>query len=207
MIFEKNTETQIISSASEMFLTKGFKSVTMDDLASSMGMSKKTIYSYFKTKSDLVNKVSNYISDIITGGINFICAQNHNPIEEIYVINDFVQENLKQEDSSPIYQLEKYYPKTHSKLIKKQFEVTHGCIIRNLENGVDEGLYRNDINIDFIARLHFASAIAIKNQEMFPKSKFPANNIFISYIEYHIRGIITKKGLQVLEEVKKKRQK
>lgn len=205
MLIEKNTETQIISNASEMFLTKGFKSVTMDDLASNMGMSKKTIYSYFKTKNDLVSKVSIYISDIISTGINFICAQNRNPIEEIYVINDFVRENLKKENSSPIYQLQKYYPEIHSKLVQKQFEVTHGCLIRNIENGIEEGLYRNNLNIDFIARLYFSSAVGIKNQDMFPKSKFPANEIMISYLEYHIHGIATEKGLTILKQIKQKR--
>lgn len=205
MTEEENIETQIVMSAKEMFLTKGFKSVTMDDLASSMGMSKKTIYTYFKTKNDLVNEVANNLSETISAGIDYICSLNHNPIEEFYVINDFVQDNLKKEDSSPIYQLQKYYPTTHIKLIEKQFEISHSCICRNLKIGIKSGLYRNDINLDFIARLFFSTAVNIKDQEMFPKNEFPPHQIMNEHLEYHIHGISTKKGLQKLEHIKQKR--
>lgn len=207
MINEKTLETQIIANATEHFLTKGFKSVTMDDLASSMGMSKKTIYTYFKTKNDLVNEVSNYLFNIISTGIEHICAQNYNPIEELYTINDFVQKNLKNENSSPIYQLQKYYPKTHDELIKKQFEVAHDCILKNLKNGIAVGLYRNSLNVEFISRLYFLTITGIKNEELFPKETFPAYNTVITYLDYHIRGIATIKGVTILEKIQQIREK
>ena len=207
MIHEETLETQIIANATELFLTKGFKSVTMDDLASSMGMSKKTIYTYFKTKNDLVNEVANYLFDIISTGIEHICAQNYNPIEELYTINDFVQKNLKNENSSPLYQLQKYYPKTHGELIKKQFEVAHNCILKNLKNGMDAGLYRNYLDIEFISRLYFVSITGIKNNDMFPNTTFPAHQTMITYLDYHIRGIATNNGVRTLEQIQQTRKK
>ena len=205
MIKEETLETQIIANATELFLTKGFKSVTMDDLASSMGMSKKTIYTYFKTKNDLVNEVSDYLFDIINTGIDQICAQDHNPIEELYTINDFVQKNLKNENSSPLYQLQKYYPKTHSELIKKQFNVAHECILGNLKKGIKAQIYREGLDIEFISRLYFLSITGVKNEELFPKEMFPTYKTITNYLDYHIRGIATHNGVIILEKIQQTR--
>ena len=205
MIEEETLETQIIANATELFLTKGFKSVTMDDLASNMGMSKKTIYAYFKTKNDLVNAVTDYLFDIISTGIDHICEQDYNPIQELFTINDFVQKHLKNENSSPLYQLQKYYPKTHDKLIKKQFSVAHECVMENLEQGIEAKIYRENIHTDFIARLYFLTITGIKNEELFPKEIFPAHNTIITYLDYHIHGIATQKGLKILETIQQTR--
>ena len=205
MIKEETIETQIIANAAEHFLTKGFKSVTMDDLASSLGMSKKTIYTYFKTKNELINTVTNYLFDIISTGIDYIRSQSYNPIEELFIVNDFVQKNLKNENSSPLYQLQKYYPKTHNELIKKQFEVAHDCISNNMKNGIDEGLYRKGLNVEFISRIYFSLIIDIKDQDMFPKETFPVTKTVTEFLDYHIHGISTLKGLKKLEEIQQKR--
>jgi len=202
---EESLKTKIIVNASDLFLTKGFKSVTMDDLASNMAMSKKTIYTYFKTKNDLVKKVSNYLSDIIINEVESIGQHNYNPIEELYVISDFVQKNLKKENSSPIYQLQKYYPKIHSELIKKQFEVSYSCILRNLTTGIDAGLYRRDLNIEFISRLYFNSTVTLKDHEKFPSEDFPTSKTVNEYLDYHFNGITTNKGLKILKQIQQKR--
>lgn len=207
MIEEQSLETQIIANATELFLTKGFKSVTMDDLASNMGMSKKTIYTFFKTKNELINKVSNNLFHTISTGIDHICSLNYNPIQELFTINDFVQKHLKNENSSPLYQLQKYYPKTHEKLIRKQFEIAHKCITENLQQGINAEIYRKEIDTDFISRLYFLTITGIKNEELFPKDKFPVNNKTITYIDYHIHGIATPKGLEILKTIQQNRKK
>ena len=205
MINEETTKNQITSNATDLFLTKGFKSVTMDDLASSMGMSKKTIYTYFKTKNDLVNQVSISLFNIISIGIDSICAQNNDPIEELYLVNDFVQKNLKNEHTSPLYQLQKYYPKIHNELIQKQFNVAHESILNNLKNGIKSNLYRANLDIEFISRLYFITVTGIKNNDMFPSSVFPANKSIMTFLDYYIRGIASSKGIATLEKIQKTR--
>jgi len=202
---EESLENQIITNATELFLSKGFKSVTMDDLASSMGMSKKTIYTYFKTKNILVNEVSNYLFDSIRAGINHIISQNYNPIEELFVVNDFVQKNLKNENSSPLYQLQKYYPKIHESLMQKQFEVAHECILNNLKRGIENEIYREQLDTGFISRIYFVSITGIKNDELFPKENFPAHRTVTTYLDYHIRGIAKPKGVEILEQIQQNR--
>ena len=121
-------KNSILKKSGELFLTYGFKSVTMDDIANKMGISKKTIYQHFKNKNCLVKETTLALFKIISEGINCICALEKNPIEELFNIKKFVLEHLKNEKSSPQFQLQKYYPKVFKSLKEKQFEVMQGCV-------------------------------------------------------------------------------
>ncbi len=190
----------IINYATDLFLTKGFKSVTMDDLASKMGMSKKTIYTFFKTKSDLVKACTEFMFYSISAGIDTIKEEALNPIEELFTINDFVFKHLKNESSSPEYQLLKYYPKIHSSLNQKKFGVVHKCIVDGLEKGKKIGMFRTDIDPEIISRFYFFSISQIRDKELFPEEIFTPYKIIKSYLDYHIRGIATQKGIAFLEK-------
>src|SRR5210317_2058788 len=126
---------KILNKAVDLFLTVGFKSVTMDDIAHEMRISKKTIYAHFKNKTELVKETSFHVFEYISQGIDCICASNKNPIEELYEIKRFVMLHLKNDKSSPQYQLQKYYPEISQSLMKKQFEVMQDCVINNLNKG------------------------------------------------------------------------
>lgn len=192
----------IIEKAAELFLTHGFKSVTMDEIATEMGISKKTIYQHFKNKQDLVEAVTSYLFVKISGGIDAICALDQNPIEEIFQIKNFIMKNLKDESTSPIYQLQKYYPKIHKSLMKLQLEKMDDCVVDNLKKGIEQGLYRNNLNLELIGRFYFAGMTSIKNVELFDPIKFGTKEIQEHYLEYHLRGICTAKGIKILEQLK-----
>lgn len=191
---------KIIEKAKDLFLTIGVKSVTMDDIASELGISKKTIYVHFDNKTKLVEAVTFYLFDQISEGIDCICSSDNNPIEELYHIKDFAMQNLNDENSSPHYQLQKYYPKIYASLMKKQFDVHHDCVKENLERGIAQGLFRKDIHIEFISRLYFSSLSSLKNDELFPKNFISVKMLMAYYLEYHLRGICTEKGLKILEK-------
>ncbi len=190
---------KILQNATEMFLSLGFKSVTMDDIAKTSGISKKTIYAHFSNKTDLVEAVTSYLFDTICCGIDLIHEQQQNPIIELFEIKKFVLLHLKDEKSSPQYQLQKYYPKIYVTLKKKQFDVMQESIKENLVRGVKMELYRASINFDFIARMYFHGMIGIKDKDLFPLQEFSMNTLMNYYLEYHLRGICTEKGIQELE--------
>ncbi|WP_299258335.1 TetR/AcrR family transcriptional regulator [uncultured Aquimarina sp.] len=192
---------KIIEKANDMFLNFGFKSVTMDDLASEMGISKKTIYAHFQNKTKLVEATTDHLFCTISGGIDSILEENKEPIEELYAIKAFVMYHLKDDKTSPQYQLQKYYPKIHNNLKIKQFETMQECVIENLERGIKKGVFRENINIEIISRLYFMGMIGIKDQEMFPIQNFPVSKLMADYLEYHVRGIATEKGLEILNKL------
>ncbi|MCH4553954.1 MULTISPECIES: TetR/AcrR family transcriptional regulator [Aestuariibaculum] len=190
----------ILKTAAELFLNYGFKSVTMDELANALGMSKKTLYQYFENKNDLVEATTLYMYHTIQTGINEIILQDKSPIEELYEIKRFVMKHLKDEKSSPQFQLQKYYPKIYADLMKKQSCVMGECVISNLDRGVQMGLYRDTINKEFISKIYFNSMMSLKDKELFPLNNFSMHTLMNNYLEYHLRGICTPKGLEHLTE-------
>jgi AcrR family transcriptional regulator len=192
---------KIIQRAGELFITYGFKSVTMDDIANEMAISKKTIYQHFSNKTKLVETITMHLFTKITEEIDCLCALEKNPIEEIYEIKKLIMEHLKGEKSSPQYQLQKYYPKIYNTLKTKQFEVMRDCVVENLERGIKQGLYRETIHIEFVARIYFSGVLSVKDKDLFPVEMFPTNNLLENYLEYHIRGIVTNKGLSKLNQI------
>lgn len=192
---------KIILKSAELFLNYGFKSVTMDDLANRLGISKKTIYQHFGNKTKLVEATTMHLFNQISHGIDCICALEKNPIEEFYDIKKLVMDHLKDEKSSPQYQLQKYYPQIFATLKKKQFDIMQDCVTENLERGIKQKLFRDSLNIDFISRIYFSSIIAIKDKDLFPNKQFSMNMLMEHYLEYHIRGICTPKGLNFLNKL------
>lgn len=192
---------KIVQKSVDLFLNLGFKSVTMDDIANEMGISKKTIYQHFQNKTKLVEATAMTIFENIAHGIDCICELDKNPIEEIYEIKRFVMLHLKDEKSSPQYQLQKYYPKIFTTLKRKQIEKMLGCVTRNLERGVAQGLYRDSIDINFVARLYFNSMLSLKDQDIFPRENFSMPMLMNNYLEYHLRGICSSKGIETLTQL------
>lgn len=184
-----------------MFLNLGFKSVTMDDLANEMGISKKTIYAHYQNKTQLVEESTMHLFWNISYGIDHICTLQKNPIEELYDIKKFVLQHLKDEKSSPQYQLQKYYPKIHTTLREKQYEVMQDCVVDNVRRGIEQGIYRDNLNVDFVARIYFSGVTSIKDYKLFPPYEFPIIQLQDYFLEYHLRGIVTPKGRKVLNSI------
>ena len=191
---------QILKTSAELFLNLGFKSVTMDDIAQKMGISKKTIYTHFSTKTKLVEATSFQIMETINAGINKIKRQNKNPIVELFEIKHFTMGHLKDEKASPQYQLEKYYPKIYRAIKANQYALMGDCIGQNLERGMSAGLYRSTIPVDFISKIYFLVGTGMKDAEIFPPEKFAMNDLLDLFLEYHLRAIVTYSGLETLKE-------
>jgi len=192
---------KILHKATDLFLTLGFKSVTMDDLANDMGISKKTIYSHFKNKTELVEECTLSVFEAISQGIDFICSQGKNPIEELYEIKKFAMRHLKDEKASPQYQLQKYYPKIYHTIKQKQFEIMKDCVVDNVRRGIELGIYRPALDINFVARIYFSGVTSVKDHTLFPVEEFPTTRLMDDYLEYHLRGIVTPEGRKILNKI------
>ena len=190
----------IINRATSLFLTLGFKSVTMDDIANDLGMSKKTIYTYFENKTSLVEAGTTHLFKKITDGIKDIKIKSLDPITELHDIKIFLMNSLKGEKTSPYHQLQKYYPSIHKELKIKKFDFVLESTKKSLQKGVNQGLFRKKINLELISRLYFNGITGIRNPEIFPTELFNPVVLMESYSEYHLRAIVTKKGLEKLEK-------
>ncbi len=194
-------KTLILEKSVDMFLTLGVKSVTMDDLARDLGISKKTIYTYFKNKTELIQACADHMFNVISDQITCICKAGKNPIEELYEIKKTAMLYLKNEKSAPQYQLQKYYPKIYGSLTQKQFVMMQDCVQENVEKGMAQGIYRDNLNVEFVSRIYFSGIVSIKNQDLFPSELFEATALLDQYLEYHLRGLVTPKGRKILNQI------
>lgn len=191
-------EKSIVITSTELFLTLGFKSVTMDDIAEEMKISKKTIYTFFANKEALVQSVVFSMYSYITTNLTQIREKANNPISELYEVKMFIMHQLKGEKTSPQHQLRKYYPNIHNELQKKQFDFMTKSVKKSLTKGVEMKLFRSSIDIDFISRMYFNGMVGIKNVDMFPIEKYSPEQLMENYLDYHLRAIITEVGMKLL---------
>jgi AcrR family transcriptional regulator len=123
---------KIISKAKEMFLKLGFKSITMDDIAGEMCISKKTIYKYFANKELLIQESTQVIHEEVHEIITGIISKNYNAIEENFQIRKMFAEMFKSSDTSPIYQLKKHYPEVYETALENQIAICESCFKQNI---------------------------------------------------------------------------
>ena len=193
-------KNKIISKCEELFLELGFKNVTMDDIAYAMGISKKTIYIHFSNKTELIENVVFSVLEFFHKNIEQIIKEAVNPIEELYDIKMFVMNYLKNERGSTQFQLKKYYPNIFEQLEVKKFQKMHSSVEKGLKKGIKLNLFRDNIDVGFISRVYFMGMTGIRNTDVFSEEDFSKNYLMESYLEYHLRAIVTAKGLKILNK-------
>jgi AcrR family transcriptional regulator len=188
---------KIISKSKEMFLKLGFKSITMDDIACEMCISKKTIYKYFANKDILIEESVLMVHEEVRETIEKIVEKNFNAIEENFEIRRMFKEMFKSAESSPIYQLKKHYPEIYNKVLSMQIEVCVKCFRDNIVKGIQEDLYRKDLDIDNYVKFYYTLIFNINENTMLEKD---AQELELKALEYHIRAMATLAGIAELEK-------
>jgi len=188
---------KIMSKASDLFLKLGFKSVTMDDIAGEMCISKKTIYKYFCNKEILIEESTAMVHSEIHAIIENIITKNHNAIEENFEIRKMFKEMFKSADTSPIYQLKKHYPEIYQKVISREIEECNTVFKQNIVKGIEQGLYRKEINLENYMKFYYTLVFGIKETI---RSEQEGQKIELEILEYHTRAMATAEGILELEK-------
>ncbi len=191
---------KIILKSADLFLSLGFKSVTMDDIANELGISKKTIYKYFSNKTELVDASTVSVQETIDGAINKILKQDLNAIEENFAVKNVFKNMFKKAKTSPMFQLKKYYPKTYAKLMDHEICSFSECVMGNLMKGIKNKLYRKDLDKDMVMKFYFTLAFGAYESELFSHDMKDIIKTEMKILEYHTRAIATPYGLTVLEK-------
>ncbi len=188
---------KIITKAKEMFMKLGFKSITMDDIACEMSISKKTIYKYFANKELLIEEIVQVIQIEINNIIGEIAAKDFNAIEENFEIRRRFDEMFKTTDTSPIYQLKKHYPEVYQKVQQYQIDMCQTCFRDNIEKGIAQELYRKEINIEAYVNFYYSLIFTISENT---KSEREVFALEMQALEYHTRAMATTKGISELNK-------
>ena len=189
------TKEKITRKALQIFKKLGIKSVSMDDLARELGMSKKTIYQHFKDKRELVSESMEYEMDMDREACLKVFEQNDNAVQQMINISSYVQSNLEGINPAVLYDIEKYYPNCWTKFKEYSESFVLKSVKFNLEKGIAEGDYRSDIDIHKVASIYVYLVDSFTNSEFLARTGGNVTEIQQHIIQYHLHAICTEKGL------------
>jgi AcrR family transcriptional regulator len=198
-------QERIVQKSHELFMRYGIRSISMDEIASQLGVSKKTIYQYFADKDALVDAVV----DIEICNNEKECTihrqQCENPVHEVFLAMDMVHEMLKGMSPSILFDLRKFHPQCYQKFNDHKHTFFYTIIKSNLERGIEEGLYRPEINVDILSRFRIACMFLIFDPDAFPPNKTNIAEVLWQTTENFLYGLTTAKGLKYLTKYKQQR--
>ena len=192
---------EIVKRALNDFMQYGFKTFTMDDLASKMGISKKTLYEHFPSKNDLVEAVLDYALDMSCKNVEAFVQGEGSVIENVYRNQKKVKEIFNINSDRPIWELQKYYSKTYERMEIEFAKSDARFIDKLLEKGWEEGLFRKDINVDFYKTFYFSVQRLRSVANTFPEREYPFWDTIYTLMEYFFRILVNEKGMKELERV------
>ena len=190
----------ILVKVRELYNKYGIKSITMDDVARELGISKKTLYQFVSDKDDLVGKFIDFEIEIRQEEICKCFKSELNAIEELFEISIFMNKLMKEQNPATEYDLKKYYPNHYQNTVKIRRARMYSYLLLNLKKGKDEGLYRQEMNEEVIAKLYLSRSENIHMDTLFTVEEFTSLKLFIELLTYHVRGIATEKGIEVLDK-------
>jgi AcrR family transcriptional regulator len=197
---------RIVNKAHELFMRYGIRSVSMDEVANHLGMSKKTIYQFYTDKDELVSDVI----DIEIKKSEQLCSmhkqQSDNAIHEVFMAVDMVLEILSSMNPMLLFDMEKYHPKAHEKHNAFKNKFLFKIIHDNIEWGKKEGLYRPEVNAVIMTRFRLASMMLIFNPEQFPLGKLSLADVVTETTDNFLYGLVTPKGLKLIQKYKQQRE-
>jgi len=198
---------RILLKAHELFNRYGIRSVSMDDIAAQLGMSKKTLYQYYTDKDELVSAVFTSVME----SNRLQCMQDHkqseNALHEIFMAYDMMQQMFANMNPSILYDMQKYHPATYKKYQEYKNGFLYQMLRSNIERGIKEELYRSDIDIDVLTRYRIYSIMLGFDTEVFPNNRTGLLHIEQQLLEIFLYGLATAKGQKLIQKYKQQRQK
>lgn len=192
---------RIIEEATRQFFQLGIRNVTMDDIAVSLGISKRTVYETFKDKGELVQTCLTMLTSKDDKKVEQVVAESANAIEAIFV---FMREGIKAMNSiNPVFfkDLEKFYPAMWKVMEKEGKAKRFKLSAKLLNKGIKEGLFRKDFNVEIVSKLFHEQIGLLVNESIFPRDKYDRAEVFQNMIINFTRGISTPRGTEIIDRI------
>ena len=191
---------KILDAAELLFRKYGIRSVTMSDIAAQLGMSKKTLYQYIENKNELVEKIlKKYIENE-----KLMCNQAadtaEDALQEMFSISIQVQRNIENMNPSLLFDLRKYHFEVWQLFEQHRKEFILSIMKNNLKRGIEEDIYRKDMDTEIISRIHIGTINIFSDDELLPPDQFPRPLLHKEFVLYHLYGIVSKKGRELMSD-------
>lgn len=197
-------QQEIITAAFKRFKLLGFKSVTMDDIARKIGISKKTLYELFKDKDELVLECIKYMLNDNQVQTEKALKNSINAIDQAINILMIMEKMIRGMNPVCYLDLQRFYPSAAKYLNDHKDSFMFQCISDNLKQGIQEGFYREDIDIEIISRFRMESALIVFQHDLFPQETYDIVKVNTQIFAHYIYGIASSKGHKMIESYLKK---
>jgi len=191
-----------MAGAFKLFMHRGIKSVSMDDIALELGVSKKTIYKWFENKDEIVEAALGAFLNNMDQDCCQFTNDSVNAIEELFTTMSMIRQKLAGVHASVFFDLQKYHPKAYQLWVHHKNEVIYQNIMKNLKRGISEELYRADLDIEIIAQLRLLQTEHGFNPEFFTPETFDMQKVQLAILEHFMLGIATLKGHKLINKLK-----
>jgi AcrR family transcriptional regulator len=198
---------RIKEKAHDLFMQFGIRSVSMDDIATQLGMSKKTIYQYYADKEELVDAVVNDELGATQKDCMLSRTQARDAIEEMLLTMEQVQEQMSKMNPMVLFDLEKFHQPAFQTFLKHKNDFLFTVIKANIERGMKEGYYRADLQVDILTKYRLETMMIPFNVSAFPPGKYKLAEVMQEIMEHFLFGLTTLKGYQQILSYKQEREK
>jgi len=192
---------KIIEEGTRQFLRYGIRNVTMDGIAAALGMSKRTVYETFKDKTELVHTCLDTLKHKHKERNQEIISTSQNVLETIF---SFMQEGIKAMNAiNPVFfrDMKKIYPQKWNNMQEENEKESFNLATKLLQKGIEEGLFRKDINIPIVAKLFHEQMNLLADEKIFPREEYNYAYVFQNLTINFMRGLSTKKGIELIDSI------
>lgn len=187
----------------DLLFLYGTKSITLDDIASRMGISKKTIYSCCPDKKNLVDRiVVDYLSSH-RADAERVRAESRHAIDEVLQMARLARARMEQVSPAFLFDLNKYYPDIWARFEQYRTQEIFGQVVDVIKRGQQEGLFRTDLDTEIVAAMHLQHIRLLTEPGQQPRPERPVGDMIRHIISIFLQGIVTRKGLDVMSQLEK----
>ena len=188
---------RILTAAEQLFWKYGVRSVTMEDIAKGLGISKKTIYQHFTDKEDILYQVIQEKINADMTEMNCMFTGVGNPIEELMMVLEMMRKNQHEVSPNLLIDIKRHYPQASALFRQHMDQHIMKSILENIQKGVSQGLYRSDINPSILARMRVEQIELAFNNEFFPISQYSMLDVQRELMHHFVRGMLTEQGFTI----------
>lgn len=197
---ETKDKELLILAVTQLFMKYGIKSLTMDDISSHLGISKKTLYIFVTDKKDLVKQCVELLINSEQCALSDLVTLKGNAIDELFNVNRRISEKLQNVQPAVIFDLQKYYPEAWKIMENHKQCFIYEMVVENIKTGIKKELYRENVTPEIVAKIYVALIDKMFDTEFFPVNKFSFEVLHREIARYHVRGIASEKGANYLAQ-------
>ena len=195
------TKEKILEVADGLFHRVGIRSVSMDDIARELSISKKTIYQYVRDKDEIVQLVTQHHIDRETQEFDEVLETSKNALDELFKLSKCLRRNMSEINSSLLFDLQKYHPSSWGLWLDFKNIFIKNQVLSVIARGKEEGFFRSELNAEILAIFRIESIQLIFDPRLFPKEKFDFTEVQLTIFDHFVHGLLTIKGQEIYDDM------